>query len=94
MPETLVWQILGVVLSLLLAGNIFFIRRLILSIDNAAKSSSEALSRVVRTEERMSELKEAIQELPGMKTDVAVIKKTLKHRGELLRIVNMLEARN
>lgn len=94
MPETLVWQILGVVLSLLLAGNIFFIRRLILSIDNAAKSSSEALSRVVRTEERLSELKEAMQELPGMKTDVAVIKKTLEHRGELLRIVNLLEARN
>lgn len=62
--------VLGTVITMLLAGNLYFIKRLIDKVDVAADQAKTASSAV-------SELKTEIKELRRLEIDVAVMKAAL-----------------
>lgn len=74
---------LGTLTSILLAINGFFIRALVKKIDEAAIRSQSALTEI-------ASMKKDVGDIPGMKTDIAVIKNTLEHKNELSAIYKRL----
>lgn len=67
----------GTMISLLLAGNIFFIKRLIDRIDSTGEKASAALRGVEDQARTLIEIKTEIKEMRRLEIDVAVLKSFL-----------------
>jgi hypothetical protein len=84
-PELLKIFLIGTmsVASLLLAINGFFIRSLVVSINESARKADAALAEITA-------MKKSVEDIPNLKIDVAVIKNTLEHKNELHSIFRKL----
>lgn len=65
------------VISLLLAGNIYFVKRLIDKIDATSEKASEAIRGVKDQGKMLSEIKSELKDLRRLEIDVAVVKSAL-----------------
>ena len=74
-------SVAGVLVSLLLAGNIYFIKRLIDQIETSRDLSRDAFKRAGSVSSTLKEIKSDVKALHQVQVDVAVLKSMVYRRN-------------